>query len=427
MSNKYQTNISEETRDFFERIPDSMNTRLVLISALVFIGLITASVVIKSPDIIVAEVRISGMIPPQVLKSKGSGKLIMIIDSLPQKCVAGNYIACLQNSADAKDVFTLKEVLQSFNPLEDYTSFPNYRHLSIGELSPAYYNLERCLQAYQESESADNDYLFKINALKARIVDDSMSLKYYQKLYDNDKQLCLIKEKEYVTDSILHSRGALLEEKMNLSRIDYLKSRRELMSEIRTIETYEHNLQEYHREMQHLRYLYENARRNSQNEVLDAFNTLKSMIAQWENQYVFKADRDGTVEYANIVSENSFISVGEPVFTLAGDNNEYYGVALLPAVGAGMIANGQKVIIKIAAYPYEEYGYLQGVVTDISMNFTNEGGYYVYITLPNGLNSSTGHVFSAVKAMIGRAEIVTTDKRLFEKTFRHINRLLTEK
>ena len=92
-----------------------------------------------------------------------------------------------------------------------------------------------------------------------------------------------------------------------------------------------------------------------------------------------------------------------------------------------MIANGQKVIIKIAAYPYEEYGYLQGVVTDISMNFTNEGGYYVYITLPNGLNSSAGHVFSAVKAMIGRAEIVTTDKRLFEKIFRHINRLLTEK
>ena len=419
--------MSEETRDFFERIPDSMNTRLVLISALVFIGLLIASVVIKSPDIVVAETRISGKIPPQVLKSKGYGKLIMIIDSLPQKCVAGSYIACLQNSAEAKDVFLLKKVLQSFNPLEDYTRFPNYRHLSIGELSPAYYNLEKSLQVYQESESANNDYLFKIETLNAQIIDDSMSLKYYQELYNNDRQLFLIKEKEYLTDSILYCSGAILEEQMNLSRIDYLKSRRDLISEKRTIETYEHNLKECRREVQHLFYLYGNAKRSARDELLDAYNTLTTMIAQWENQYVFKADRDGIVEYANLISDNSFISAGDPVFTLAGDNNEYYGVALLPPVGAGMITNGQKVIIKIAAYPYEEYGYLQGVVSDISMNFTNEGGYYVYISLPNGLKSSTGHNFSAVKAMIGRAEIITTDKRLFEKIFRHINKILTDK
>ena len=74
--------LSEETQDLFGRVPDDFNTKLTIIAAVVLLALVSACIFIKSPDIVISEVRIAGKIPPQVLRSKTSGKISLLVDNV---------------------------------------------------------------------------------------------------------------------------------------------------------------------------------------------------------------------------------------------------------------------------------------------------------------------------------------------------------
>ena len=170
---------------------------------------------------------------------------------------------------------------------------------------------------------------------------------------------------------------------------------------------------------------YDQDKKKAYYDMLNSYNILMSEIKQWENMYVFSVDVDGVVEYANLIADNTFITAGEPVFTLIVEDNEYYGTALLPHDGAGNVSIGQDVNIKVSAYPFEEHGLLKGRVTGVSKNYIADGGYLVYIQLPSGLKSTNGELFSFAEAMTGRAEIITEEKRLIEKLLRHVYMILS--
>lgn len=148
-------------------------------------------------------------------------------------------------------------------------------------------------------------------------------------------------------------------------------------------------------------------------------------IENWENLYVFKAPHDGILEYANIISDGMYISTGEMAFNFIYEKNTYYGIAMLPANGAGDVRVGEKVNIKVDLYPYQEYGVLNGVVSDISLNSV-EKNYLVYIKLPNGIVSEQEKELSFAETMYGTAEIVTEEKRLITSLFYKISTLLTD-
>ena len=427
MKTKRNNSLSLETQDLFERVPDSMNTAFVVAVFVFFLGLICAGVFIKSPDMIRAEVRITGETPPLIIKAKNSGKLIMLQDSLPQKCKAGTYIAYLENAADVNDIKRLKSVLSNYSPLEISEGIlSSFQTSALGELYHSYYSLESAILSYKDLQNSNNQYFQKIHSLKTQMVKDSLSLNEYRSRLKKDSVLLEIRMKDYTVDSVLYSKNATIESQLDKSKIELLSTQKEVLSEKNTIEHYIQEMRESEVELSGIEYQYSMASQIALSTLYNSYNGLIAEILEWEDQYVFMTDSDGTVELANLVSENSFISAGDPVFTLVVDNNDYFGVALLPPSGAGMVDRGQKVNIKIAAYPYEEYGILQGEVSDISLNITSDGGYLVYISLPDGMKSTNGIEFSFAKAMIGEAEIITKEKRLIERIFNQIYRILSD-
>lgn len=411
---------SLEVQDFYERIPDSMNTKLVCVAGVILIGLLLAGGIIKTPMVISANIQITGEMPPQVLYSRNAGKLVMLVDSLPSKVSAGSYIAYLSNTADARDILALKDAVLSYRPEDLAPCFPDFHSRSLGDISTYYYSLEKCVLAYQDIQRYDNQYWHRINAIQTQLENDSTSLAFYSDIVNHDRQLLEIKRQEYLKDSLLFNKEAILEGEKNLSKKEYYNMEKEVLSEIKTIDNLNRNIKQYYRDLEQEKKLLIDTQRSALGELYNAYNTLTAKIVQWEDQYVFMANYDGIVEYASVISENAFIAPGEPVFTVVGENSDYYGVALLRPNGAGMVECGQRTMIKIPAYPYEEYGLLEGIVSGTSMNHTSDGGYYVYITLPEGLKSTNGTVFSFAKAMEGQVDIVTKESRLIEKLFRHL-------
>jgi hypothetical protein len=83
--------------------------------------------------------------------------------------------------------------------------------------------------------------------------------------------------------------------------------------------------------------------------------------------------------------------------------------------GTGKIRKGQEAQLRFINYPDQEYGYVSGIVQQLSPTPDQRGYYKVYIQLPKGLTTSYGIHLSKEITLRGKAEIVIENKRLLDK------------
>ena len=100
-------------------------------------------------------------------------------------------------------------------------------------------------------------------------------------------------------------------------------------------------------------------------------------------------------------SIGQYVTPGEEVMTIIPVENQLVGKLLLPTAKSGKVKIGQKVNIKLDSYPYIEFGVVQGTVQAISM-MPYEKNYLVDVTLPNGLYTNYGKIYSLVKKCRGQ-------------------------
>ena len=129
--------------------------------------------------------------------------------------------------------------------------------------------------------------------------------------------------------------------------------------------------------------------------------------------------------FQQFFGENQFVKMSEPIVSILPTNKEkLVGRMSVPTVNSGKVMTGQKVLIKLDNYRFQEYGIVEGKVQNISLIPDDKGNYYVDITLPKGLKTSYNKKLPFDKELRGNAEIVTQDLRLIERFFYQIRKLL---
>lgn len=88
----------------------------------------------------------------------------------------------------------------------------------------------------------------------------------------------------------------------------------------------------------------------------------------------------------------------------------------MSASGAWKVKTGQKALIRLTAYPYEEYGLLQGTVMFTEANMTDTN-FQVSISLDHLLHTTTGKEIPVQPRLDGTAEIMTEDKSVLQRMF----------
>lgn len=96
----------------------------------------------------------------------------------------------------------------------------------------------------------------------------------------------------------------------------------------------------------------------------------------------------------------------------------------VPSTNAGKVVQGQKVLIKLDNFRYQEFGIVEGKIQNISLTPDEKGNFYVDIILPHGLKTSYNKTLPFDKELRGDAEIVTQDLRLIERFFYQFRKLL---
>jgi len=149
---------------------------------------------------------------------------------------------------------------------------------------------------------------------------------------------------------------------------------------------------------------------------LQSINTLKSLVSEWERKYIIKAATSGRIVFLIPLQENQFLQNGKVVGFVNPTSTKFYAQVTLPQNNFGKINLGQKVQLRFDAYPFEEFGIVEGKLQYIS-KVPSDSGYLCNIELPNGLVTNYKRQLQFRNGLKSKALIITKDLRLAERFY----------
>ncbi len=151
--------------------------------------------------------------------------------------------------------------------------------------------------------------------------------------------------------------------------------------------------------------------------VIQALQTLRSGVETWKQNYVICAPLAGMLSFTEPLQEQQSIITGQELMTVEPTGHRLRGLVRIAQHNMGKITEGQKVLVKLEGYPYQEYGILNGVLTQLSTTPSRDSLYWGYVDLPEGLKTRYKKQLVYKNGMKGTAEIITKDRRLAERLF----------
>ena len=134
-------------------------------------------------------------------------------------------------------------------------------------------------------------------------------------------------------------------------------------------------------------------------------------------QTTITAPVDGTILALNTRTIGGVVNVAERIAQIVPDNDLLYVDVTLDNQDVGFVRVGQRVVIKVATYPFQRYGYLEGTVENISPDAIQDekkGLVYKAKVKLSGANSSKKNRLKLLPGMGVSAEITTGKRRIIE-------------
>ena len=423
---------SEAVQEVMGKVPPwIVRWGITLLFVIVFV-LLVGSFFFKYPDVITAEMTLTGRYPVAQSVARASGKISKLYVSDGQEVKEGDWLAVIENPAKTEDVIILKQSLPLGslppNPLKGGLSerlAPPSGGWGVGDLQPSYTSYLSALHDY-ENYYALNYYPKKIAATQEQI------RKYKQYRQNQERQVQVVKaqfelaRQQYERDSLLFVRGVISPSEHETARSTMLQSRYSLESGYASLETLGIQIGDMETNLLDLELQQAEKETVINQNYRTSMEQLRNAINSWELTYCLSAPIEGKVTFTKYWNENQVITSGESVFTIVPDEKEQLmGKAQLPIARSGKVKTGQRVIIRFNNFPDQEFGIVNGIVNSISL-VPLENFYQVEIGLPDGLRTNYGKMLPVTHEMKASAEIVTEDLRLIERFFMPLKKVLKE-
>ena len=421
------TKRTEEVTDIIERMPNTFARRITLLVCFIVALILFFGYVVKYPDIVTGEVTLSAEQAPLQLVAEHSGRLHINGLRSQDSIGSGQLLAWIDNPAEPRLVMQIKAHVQDLVlPAQDaraiYRQLP--KKLNLGDLTVPYSSFLsslRQLADYQEHR------LF-----------DKQERSLNKVLHEQRSALKTLREKEQLSQDNLDishkfmERYKVLLDKKVISQAEYeqamtgrISAEDQMKSSLRNTGSVRQEISSTENSIQQNRITKQEKELQLDLEVLTAFNNLIDKINVWEQQYMISSPITGKAQFMKFWAENQFVQAGEPIFSIVPQENSVLGKVLLPVRGAGKVKVGQEVIVKLADFPYMEYGYIKAIVNNISLisSQVNMGdgkavdSYLVTLSFPQGIVTNYGSTLDFKFETKGTAEIITKDRRLIERFF----------
>ncbi len=391
--------------------------------------LIVGSALFRYPDVVTATAKLTGSRPATTVVAHSTGKLqrVYVKDNQPVK--AGDYLALIENEAQAEDVRYLQQFLEEQSCGDgDSLRLPR-RDLTLGPMQSLYASYYTALAAYRQFVRLDY-YRRKAGMIEKRIrqTEDYTRHMELQKVLTGEQ--LSISRKQYARDSLLHTQELLSDAELENTYNTCLQARLAYENILSGMESQRIQTAQLRETLYDTEYQYEDLKGEQERQLQSLAMQLRTGIRDWELAYVLKTPVEGKVTFTRFWVENQNITTGEEAFSVIPENNgELFAKAMLPTDGAGKVEVGQRVNIRFNNYPDTEFGVVEGEVRNISLmpvKVEDVSHYVVEIELPDGLKTTYGKELPFMPEMEGQADIVTEDRSLLERFLLPIRKVWTE-
>ncbi|MET3539126.1 HlyD family secretion protein [Chryseobacterium limigenitum] len=416
---------SESVQDILTQPPHWMirwGNTIIFIILLLILGM---SYVIKYPEFIPAPIVVTSQNPPEKLEARINSKIEKIFIKDHQEVKKNQVLMVMQSAANYKDILELKKLVDSISP-NQLRSFPVQQssHFKLGELQGDYNNFAKAfqdeelftrLQPYAPESLAANQSL---SEYRMRILTMKQQKSLEQAKYE-------ITKKSYQRSQELFNQGVIAAMELENEKIKYLQAQQNLENINISLSQMEESISNLNRTKSGTVINTEKDKITYSSQTLQLFEQLRKSLKQWEQNYLVISSTDGVASFQQFFGENQFVKTGDAILSILPRNKEkLVGRMSVPATNSGKITQGEKVLIKLDNYRFQEYGIVEGRVQNISLSSDDKGNYYVDVVLPKGLKTSYNKTLVFDKELRGNAEIVTQDLRLIERFFYQIRKLL---
>ncbi|MEG0928424.1 MULTISPECIES: HlyD family secretion protein [Chryseobacterium] len=416
---------SESVQDILTQPPHWMirwgNTMIFIIILLIFV----MSYIIKYPEFVPAPIIVTSQNPPEKIEARIATKIEKIFIKDHQEVKKHDILMVMQSAANYKDILELKKIVDSISPNQLH-SFPlaQASRYKLGELQGEYNSFAKAfqdeelftrLQPYAPESLASNqsisEYRIRMATLKQQKNLESVKYDLSRKNFNRSQEL--------------FNQGVISAMELENEKIKYLQAQQNLENLNISISQAEEGISNINKTKSVTVINNEKEKITYSAQTLQLFEQLRKALKQWEQNYLVISSTDGVASFQQFFGENQFVKAGEPMVSILPKNKEkLVGRMSVPTINSGKIIPGEKVLIKLDNYRFQEYGIIEGKVQNISLIPDDKGNYYVDVVLPKGLKTSYNKTLTFDKELRGSAEIVTQDLRLIERFFYQIRKLL---
>jgi multidrug efflux pump subunit AcrA (membrane-fusion protein) len=389
----------------------------------IIILLLLLAYFIKYPDIISAPVVITTSDPPTPIISRMDGNLTKLLVLEKQEVNVGDVLAVIQSTAKYEDVVKADDIVNQLqnSAIEALNATKLDKGLLLGELQTEYNALLQAIDIYTFTQSNRFD---KVNAsqLQGQIAK-------VQRDYDIiSRKLRAVKEEKLPAAKRFEAQQKKLFVEGIVSKNDLEAANARIYEVNEEIKTFESLLVNKELEIGTLKnqivQIQQGANLGNTDQIIkvkEAIAACRAAIDRWKQSFLLTAPVKGVVSfYGKFWKEQQFVKQGEEVLVIvpsaaASMQQKIVGKALLPIVGAGKVKKGQRVVIFLESYPYEEFGTVDALVTDLA-TIPKDNTYRVEIEIP-GQKVITNYKKEIPQAqqLLGTAQVITEEKRFLQR------------
>ena len=389
--------------------------------ALIFL---TASV-IKYPEVINAPLSLSAINAPKTLESKISGKVIKLFADDKSRVSQGEVLGWLQSTADHALVLKLSDQVDEMYTWVINDDIANISSYQIG----AYNRLGELQSTFQSFEQSYREYLAYLPGgyyhERRKILEQEKT--FTDTLLTKLEAQKEIQEQNYKLAARELKAQRTLAEKDLIAPLDLLKAEGEFSNMKLPMQQTESSIINNRvskiakeKEIMDL----DRASEDQKADFIQVLNTFRSSISEWKANYLLIAPIAGTLTYAGIVQEQQTIQAGQPILYIEPETTHYFGEMRISQASFGKVEEGQQVLVKFSAFPYQEFGSVMGEIEFLSDFPVGDSLFFAKVHFPSGLETNYNQVLPATNGMRGQAEIITKDMRLLERIYNNLTKEL---
>ncbi len=156
---------------------------------------------------------------------------------------------------------------------------------------------------------------------------------------------------------------------------------------------------------------------------VQALQQWRSKIAAWQQQYLVVAPTSGRLVLSGFLKQGTTLQRGASIGSIVPGNAGYFLAVNLPQYNFGKLQVGQQALVRFNAFPFEEFGSVEGRLVAIK-TLPTDSGFLGELALPKGLQSDRGIVLTYQHGLKAQVEILTDQRRLIERMLEGITKAM---